>query len=249
MHGVCRTLGCLVGGVLLAGSCVAQETSFVDYVPLASSNSSTTSMAAPAMLVSANPVNSRANSDSFWPRPYTYAGLALSSGAGYSPAAGVVGSGLNIDTRHFLFLAEGSLQNARKLDSGTGMEYDLKARSFARAENGWFFGGGAQWSKLSTAAYAKQAWRPTFGGGKDVTRESFSFRAQALYVLPGTDHLNAVQGPEISLWLPSPAAKAHFFYRQTIGIYEFHQTSVPGNSGTNIRNESTFVSLTAMYRF
>jgi hypothetical protein len=148
-----------------------------------------------------------------------------------------------------IVLAETSLQDAHKQDSGTGSELDLKGRAFFRTDRGWYFGGGAQWSKLSTAIYAKQAWRPTFGGGKDLFRENFSMRTQVLYVLPGSDHLNAVQGPEISLWLPSPASRSHFFYRQTLGIYGFHQTSVPGNSGVNQRYLASFLQFTAMYRF
>jgi hypothetical protein len=107
----------------------------------------------------------------------------------------------------------------------------------------------AQWNKLTTALYSKQGWRPTFGAGKDVIRENFSMRAQAMYVLPGTDRLNAVQGPEISIWMPSPAPKGHFFYRQTLGIYEFHQTSVPANPGTQNRSVASFLEFTIMCRF
>lgn len=88
-----------------------------------------------------------------------------------------------------------------------------------------------------------------FGGGKDLFRENFSLRGQILYVLPGTDHQNALQGPEISLWMPTPASSSHFFYRQTLGIYEFHQTLVPGNPGTNERYAATFLQFTAMCRF
>jgi len=186
---------------------------------------------------------------SFWPLPYIYGGLALSRGASYSPAAGTVGGGLNIDSTHLIVLIETSAQNAHKQDSGTGSELDLKGRAFLRTGVGWYFGGGAQWSKLSTALYDKQAWRPAFGGGKDLFYENFSMRAQILYVLPGSDHLNAVQGPEISLWMPSPASRSHLFYRQTLGIYEFHQTSVPGNPGLNQRYVASFLQFTAMYRF
>jgi len=70
-----------------------------------------------------------------------------------------------------------------------------------------------------------------------------------MYVLPGTDHLNAVQGPEIALWIPSPATKRHWFWRETIGIYQFHQTSLPGNSGTQDKSITSSVDFTVMYRF
>jgi hypothetical protein len=196
-----------------------------------------------------SPRQNRPVDDSLWPHPYVYGGLALSNGASYFPAAGIVGGGLNINSPHFIALAEGSFQNARKQDSGTGNELDLKARAFLRTAPGWYVGGGAQWSKLSTVLYDKQAWRPVFGGGKDLFRDNFSLRGQILYVLPGTDYQNALQGPEISLWIPSPASGSHFFYRQTLGIYEFHQTSAPGNPGIDERYAAAFLQLSAMYRF
>lgn len=233
--------------IIFGGACPAQRFPAVT----ASSAVSVTSDSQPQPGLTNNFLGTPAqdSNDSLWPRPFLYAGLALSKGASYSPAAGAVGGGFNLESNRLIALVETSLQNAHKQDSGTGTEVDLKGRAFYRTTPGWYFGGGAQWSKLDTVAYDKQAWRPVFGGGKDVFRENFSLRAQILYVLPGTDHLNAVQGPEISLWLPSPAAHSHFFYRQTVGIYEFHQTSVPGNSGTNERYAASFVQLTAMCRF
>jgi len=188
------------------------------------------------------------SSERWWPRPYIDGSLSLSQGGGYSPAAGTLGGGLNAENDHFIFFTEAYTENAHKLDSETGSERGIQARSFIHAARGWFFGGGVQWSKLSTIAYTKQAWRPVFGGGKDLVRENFSMRAQVLYVLPGSDHLNALQGPEFSLWLPSPSSKSHLFYRQTIGIYEFHQTSVPGNSGTSERSAANFIDFTILYR-
>lgn len=183
------------------------------------------------------------------PRPYAYGGLALNSGGGYSPAAGSGGAGVDFEISRLTALTEFSAANATKQDSGTGYELHAKSRAFLRTRNNWFYGGGAQWNRLATSAYSKEFWRPAFGGGKDIFRESISMRAQVLYVLPGTDHLNALQGPEISLWLPSPASAKHFFYRQTIGIYEFHQTSVPGNPGTDNRSVASFSEFTMMYRF
>lgn len=183
------------------------------------------------------------------PRPYAFGGLGLSQGSGYSPAAAEGGLGIDIETFRLMGVTEFSADNDHKQDSGTGHDLYFQARGFYRINRGWYLGGGAQWNNLITDIYSKEAWRPAVGGGKDAFRETFSMRAQVMYILPGTDHLNAVQGPEIGLWLPSPATASHFFYRQTIGLYEFHQTSVPGNPGTNVRGESTFVSCTAMYRF
>jgi hypothetical protein len=238
-----------VFAVLLALPCAAQQFPAVTASPAGPATDDSREPPPPAanLLVTSGP--GRSTNNSFWPLPYLYGGLALSNGASYSPAAGTIGGGLNLESAHFIALAETSFQNAHKQDSGTGNEVDLKGRAFFRTSPGWYFGGGAQWSKLSTVEYDKQAWRPVFGGGKDLFRENFSLRAQALYVLPGTDRLNALQGPEISLWLPSPAARSHFFYRQTLGIYEFHQTSVPGNLGTSNRYAATFLQFTAMGRF
>jgi hypothetical protein len=185
---------------------------------------------------------------SVWPHPFAYGGLALSRG-GYQPTGGVVGTGLDLENTKFLFLAEASADDLHKRDSGTGNDLALKSRIFFTAPRGFFFGGGAQWSKLTTILYSKQAWRPTFGGGKDFIREDFSMRAQVVYVLPGTDRLNASQGPEMSLWLPSPSHGRHWFYRQTLGLYEAHQTAVPSNPGTSDRFLTSFLDMTVMYRF
>jgi len=182
------------------------------------------------------------------PHPYAYGGLSLESG-GYSPAAGTVGAGLNIDATRAIAIAELWADNAHKQDSGTGHDVGIRARAFYPIKHGWYGGAGVQWNKLVTSIYSKQAWRPTFGGGKDVIRESFSGRAQLMYVLPGTDRINAVQGPEISLWVPSPATRAHILYRQTLGLYEFHQSAVPGDSGIQDRSIAAFSEFTVMYRF
>ncbi|HYA24127.1 MAG TPA: hypothetical protein VEF05_08195 [Terriglobales bacterium] len=181
--------------------------------------------------------------------PYAFGGLSLSQGSGYAPAAGEAGVGLNIERNHLITFTEFSADNAHKEDLGTGHDLYFQARTFYRARRSWYFGGGAQWNKLVTDPYSKQSWHPAFGGGRDLFRENLSMRAQLLYILPGTDHWNAVQGPEIALWLPSPASQSHFFYRQTIGLYEFHQTSVPGNPGTAVRNAAVFLNCGAIYRF
>ena len=235
--------------IFVAFSCHAQQFPAVTATPAVAATNDSPQMSAPTANLSVTSSTARSAAYSNWPLPYMYGGLALSRGAGYSPAAGIVGGGLNIESSRLIVLAESSAENAHKRDSGTGIELDVKGRAFVRAAEGWYFGGGAQWSKLSTVLYDKQAWRPTFGGGKDLLRENFSLRAQILYVLPGSDHLNAVQGPEISLWMPSPASRSHVFYRQRIGIYGFHQTSVPGNSGVNERYLASFVEFTAICRF
>jgi hypothetical protein len=187
MRGISRLAVCCFV-IFPASFCRAQDFSAVTAASANPVTNDSQEMPAPA----ANLVNSgsgRPAENSYWPLPYIYGGLGLSGGAGYSPAAGAVGGGLNVDSSRLILLAESSVQNAHKQDSGTGSELDLKGRAFLRASAGWYFGGGAQWSKLSTAIYDKQAWRPAFGGGGDLLRENFSMRAQILYVLPGSDHL------------------------------------------------------------
>lgn len=236
--------------LMLAASCTAQQVAPVSFAfPDAALTGSSVDVPAPpaSMMVSSAsnvPVSSPAAQPSLWPRPYLFGGLALNRG-GYAPSAGTFGGGVETETKHFLGLAETWFEDAPKQDLGNGNEFGVRARGFLRTSRGWYFGGGAQWSKLDTTSYTKQAWRPAFGGGKDVSLENFSMRAQVLYVLPGTDHLNELQGPEISLWLPSPASRSHLFYRQTLGIYGFHQTAVP----TSDRQMASFLDFTMMYRF
>src|SRR5690349_14028623 len=54
--------------------------------------------------------------------------------------------------------------------------------------------------------------------------EDFARRGQAPYLLPGSDHLNRTQGPEFSVWFPSPATDHRFFLRDTVGIFVIHET-------------------------
>ena len=232
--------------VLLASPCVGQE--------VGSSSSAGDLLSLPAMAPAMWISESQSNLPVPEParlqiHPYLYGGLAMSHGAGYAPSAGIAGSGAEFSRRRLLLFTEASVQDAHKLDSGTGTELAAQMRGFLRVRAGWYFGGGAQWSRLNTSAYVKQAWRPAFGAGRELTHENFSMRAQALYVLPGTDHLNGVQGTEFSLWLPSPSSPSHLVCRQTIGLYEFHQTSVPGNPGTGQRSVAALMTVTAMYRF
>jgi hypothetical protein len=235
--------------VRLAG---AQQQLASSVFPEASSELADGSGAVPAvsaaLLVSPPPIEHNSARYSLWPRPYVDGGLSLMQG-GYSPAAGNLAGGLNIEAARFFALATASADNGHKLDSGTGHDVYLEARTFLRLGRGWYGGGGAQWNKLTTDEYSKQAWRPAFGGGKDVFRDDFSLRAQVVYVLPGTDRLNASQGPEISVWWPSPATQHHLFYYQTIAIYGAHQTSVPGDPGTNVRYLNTFATFAVVYRF
>jgi len=245
-----RCAVCLSFFISMQMPALAQQDSVNEQFPKAEVASSGAVFDPVSPVIASQPASlTSSSSRSLWPRPYVYGGFAPSDGAGYSAAAGTIGGGLEIDASRWIALTEVSVDDAHKLDSGTGTEAHFMTRLFIRTPGAWYFGGGAQWSDLDTAPYSKEAWRPGFGAGKDFIRETFSTRAQALYLLPGTDHLNGLQGPELSFWFPSPAVHRHWFYRQVLGIYEFHQTSVPGNPGLNDRSVGTFLEFTVMYRF
>lgn len=196
---------------------------------------------------------------SWQPHPILFGGPSLMSG-GYQPLSLSVGGGFLINSDNLVGDVEGSYENARKTNDGTvdnlsGHERHLEGRFFYRYSTGLFFGPGAQWSETSTTNYTKSAWRPTFGVGGDHFGDGYNMRWQAVYVMPGTDHLNALQGPEIQVWLPSPTSHSHFFYRQTLGIYEFHATITdPSNpvltaQQKSSRNAATFLDFTVGWRF
>jgi hypothetical protein len=71
----------------------------------------------------------------------------------------------------------------------------------------------------------------------------------------GERHLNAPQGPEFSLWMPSPLTSHHFFTRETVGINMSHSTVTDPSDATltaeqiGNRSVSGFVSMNLLYRF
>ena len=165
---------------------------------------------------------------SWIPHPIFFSGPSM-VGNGYQAVAEHFGGGFLLNSSKISGDFESRYMNARKTDDNTvnnrkGHERYLQGRLFYKMRRGLYLGGGAQWSETSTTNYAKKAWRPTFGMGGDHFGDGYSLRWQALYILPGTDKSNGLQGPELQLWLPSPASRSHFFYRQTLGLYEFHQT-------------------------
>jgi hypothetical protein len=193
-----------------------------------------------------------------YPHPYLVGGLQL-QGGGYAPTAWAGGVGVNVEFKHLVLDTSASYAAAHKVNDNTinnhsGHQRGLDGNVFYRF-NKLYLGGGASWSQLSTTNYAKQSWHPAVGVGRDWLREGFSMRGQVLYVMPGDDHLNGTQGPEFSLWLPSPAAAHHVFWRQTIGIYAFHETVTdPSDKVLTAEQMSTrsvtgYVSFNLMYRF
>jgi hypothetical protein len=229
----------------------------------------------PLLLAQQNAVQGEAPPDSVaqptWalvPRPFLYAGAGL-MGGGYAPLAAEAGAGLMIDSRHFLGLAEGSYDNGRKTNDNDqpnpkGHDRGLVGAAYFRLSSGWFAGAGVRWSQLSTTNYTKGGWRPTFRAGKDFLHKGcglescggyFSMRLGVDYLLPGSDRVNALQGPLLTFYAPSPSVKGHIFFRETIGIYTFHETvtepSNPALTRQQIgdRSVTSFGELTLMYRF
>lgn len=193
------------------------------------------------------------------PHPFVYGGIQLNSG-GYTTLSGVIGAGVETEAKRIISISEFSYDNGRKDNDGTvnnhsGHGRHASGRVFYRLPRRYFVGGGYQWNKLNTTNYAKEGRRLAFGGGKDWIGTDFSARLQALYIFPGTDWRNGVQGPEFQFWLPSPATKHHFFFRIKLGVYEYHQTITdPTNKWltaqqTGKRSVDSWAEYTLAYRF
>jgi hypothetical protein len=190
-------------------------------------------------------------------------------GGGYAPVAAMGGAGVRIDSRYFLLDASGSYDNGHKTNDNdqpnpSGHDRGLDGTAYVRLYRGWFFGGGFRWSQLSTTNYAKSGSRPTFGGGRDYfahncARENcvreFSMRLSVDYLTRGTDWQNGSQGPLLTFYTPSPSLKRHVFYRESFGVYIFHDTvtdrtnlSMTQQQMSNHHTDS-FAEFTIMYRF
>jgi hypothetical protein len=202
------------------------------------------------------------------PRPYAFAG-GESMGGGYSPFAAIGGGGFRIDSKRFLLDANGWYDNGRKVNDNdqpnpNGHDRGLVGSAYYRLPSGWSFGAGVRWSELSTTNYTKRHWEPTFGASKDYfrhrcTREhcvvDFSTRLGVDYLLAGSDWQNGSQGPLLTLYIPSPATKAHIFYRETLGIYTFYDTVTDRTNAFLTREQmgnhhvNSFAEFTVMYRF
>ena len=176
------------------------------------------------------------------PQVYTYEGMSLNR-SGFIPVSGIAGLGLNIETDHFSTTAESSIDNVHSRNSLSGFEIAARTRIFDVVGRGWAFGAGAQWNKLASSTYSKQVWRPSVGAFKDFKHPDFSARIQLMYAPPVLRSANSLQLAEIGFWLPSPATRGHFFYRELASISEFRRTSSPHR-----RQFKSFVEFTIMYR-
>jgi hypothetical protein len=202
------------------------------------------------------------------PRPYAFAG-PKQMGAGYSPMAVVGGAGVRIDANHFLLDANAWYDTGHKTGDNDqpnpkGRDRGLAGAAYYRLPAGWAFGVGARWNELSTTNYHKSAVHPTVGGSKDYFRTScigegcgrpFSARIGVDYVMKGTDWRNGSQGPLFTLYVPSPSAKAHMFYRETMGVYRVYDTVTDRTDHvltlqqTSNHSFQAFAEFTAMVRW
>jgi hypothetical protein len=173
--------------------------------------------------------------DSRIPHPYLLVGPSLLEG-GYASFAGRVESGIDVESPHAVFRALAAYDNGHKIDDGdqpnpNGHDRYLEGGAYFRARRRWFVGSGWAWSQLSTSNYKKGGSRPEFGGGYDwfqkacdACRRNFSMRISVDWVTAGTDWQNGSHGPNTTLTFPSPSEKRHWFWRQTVGIYRFHES-------------------------
>jgi len=181
---------------------------------------------------------SRAQDARLIPHPYLTLGTDFSGSSGYQPVSPFGSAGLSIDSEHFLLDLSGSYESTRKVNDNTGSnpkgrQRGLLGNASYRFSSQWFLGVGASWDQLSTTNYSKQNWHPRFGGGrdfftrdcsKDGCRHDFTARFSVAYVLRGSDWMNGVQGPTFALEMPSPSARRHFFFREGLQVYRFHNT-------------------------
>lgn len=201
--------------------------------------------------------NQTKNSDlplAYIPRPYVREDVSL-NGGGYSNASFITSGGLRIDAPHLVSDVEVGYDTARKTDDNvpgntTGHVLNAHARAFYRL-NGWYFGGGEQWTETKTLKYIKRGTRPTFGGGKDFTR----FRLQSLYLTRGSDVINGAQGVETLFVYPSPSHRGHFFFQGGVSIYRFHDTTFANGTPEQIKiwtgthHFAAYVRYGLVYRF
>ncbi len=202
------------------------------------------------------------------PRPYAFAG-AESMGGGYAPFAALGGAGLRLDSKRFLLDANGQYDNGRKVNDNDqpnpkGHDRALVGSAYYRFPAAWSFGVGVRWSELSTTNYKKSSWAPTFGGSKDYFHNhcqlegcggNFSLRLGVDYVLKGSNWQNGRQGPLFTFFVPSPSAKAHIFWRETVGVYRVYDTVTDRTNALLTSQQMSnhhwdnFAEFTLMYRF
>jgi len=190
-------------------------------------------------------------------------------GGGYARFAEVGGAGFRIDAKRFLLDVSGQYDSGRKVNDNDqpnpkGHERGLVGSVYYRLPASWSVGAGVRWSELSTTNYRKSSWAPTIGGSKDYFRHhcqlencggDFSLRLGVDYMLKGSNWQNGTQGPLFTLYVPSPAAKGHIFWRETVGIYRVYDTVTDRTNALLTSQQMSnhywdnFAEFTLMYRY
>jgi hypothetical protein len=155
---------------------------------------------------------------------------------GYASLAYRAEAGIDLESAHAIFRALGAYDDGHKTDDNdqpnpNGHDRYLESAAYFRASRGWFCGMGWRWSQLSTTNYTKGGTRPEFGGGYDWFRHScdgcrrdFSMRINVDWITAGSDWQNGSHGPNVTLTFPAPSEKRHVFWRQSLGVYRFHES-------------------------
>ncbi len=163
------------------------------------------------------------------PHPYISFGPSLMP-SGYASLAYRAEGGIDVESRHFMLHALGAYDNGRKVNDNdqpnpNGHDRYLEGGAYFRASSHWFVGAGWRWDELSTTNYNKAGSRPEFGGGYDwFVPGNFSMRIDAEWLTAGNDWQNGSHGPNVTVTFPAPSEKRHIFWRQSVGIYSFHET-------------------------
>ncbi|HEX6821524.1 MAG TPA: hypothetical protein VF123_05650 [Candidatus Sulfotelmatobacter sp.] len=217
-----------------------------------------------------NFIDAALNSNPFIPRPYVFGGPTLMPG-GYAPLAFLAGAGIRIDSEHFLFDVHALYDNGHKVNDNhqpnpKGHDRALNGSMYFRFPSGWSFGGGASWSQLSTTEYTKSSWHPRFGGNRDFfvknciaenCQGQYTMRIGADYFFGGNNRDNGTQGVFLTLHIPSPSLNRHFFFREKVAIYRYHDTvtTTPEinrdvfNREMGTHHFDSYMEATIMYRF
>ncbi|MFZ0958435.1 MAG: hypothetical protein WAN60_18985 [Candidatus Sulfotelmatobacter sp.] len=170
------------------------------------------------------------------PHPYFYLGPSSSAGGGFGSEAYRAEVGVDVETVHVVLDAMGAYEGVRKNDDNdqpnpNGRERYLESAAYYRVARGWSVGGGLRWNQLSTTNYSKSASRPEVGGEYDLIqrpcdgcRRDFSMRVNLDWVMAGTGGENGSQGAAITMTLPTPREKRHWFFRSSVIVDRFHTT-------------------------
>lgn len=205
------------------------------------------------------------------PHPYVIVGPSL-MGAGYAPVAYRVEGGLNVESARWRMSASAAYDNGRQVSDGDqpnpkGHDRYLDSGIYFRPawspfSGRWSVGFGWRGNQLSTTNYTKTANRPQIGGAFDIAhhpcagcpRDS-SMRFALDWVMAGNDWQNGSHGPDITISLPSPRERRHWFYQQRVGIYRFHATVTDRSNRLLVQSEQAdrafacYADFGILYRF